>query len=312
MSMKPFEFIDLGASKAESLEFGKNRFGAKRGLGIDLDAERVAALNQAGYNAVVGDITRYRVPKKSVRFAKMSHILEHLPDLKGVEAAIKLAAEAATDFLVITGPFFDEDEYLKSEGFKLPWADYPVHTCYLTTGQLRKILANLKLDNYELYLRLPIRDSSHESILPLSAPPSTHYYDRKKQAKKRPVVFEKPIWRDFVCYVQLKPNVKDWAQMTNAYRQQVPYVIKHGQQEAVCPNDFMQKYADLAAADQTKADQLHDLKKRAKTATEELANARQQLAAIRGSKVWRASGYVRKARAAATRSKAAIKNISGK
>ncbi len=90
-------------------------------------------MSEAGYDCAQGDATNLDFPPDSVRFAVMSHFLEHLPDLSMVKDAIKSAARVASDFLFIRGPYFDSDEYLRSFGLKFTWSDWHGHTCHLTT-----------------------------------------------------------------------------------------------------------------------------------------------------------------------------------
>lgn len=227
MNIKDYDFLDFGASKGGSIDFAKARLGGKRGLGIDINPERVKKMQKAGYDAMVGDFVDLTLPPKCVRFVLMSHILEHVPDLKIVERTIDTARTAATDYLVITGPYFDEDKYLESLGFKFHWSDYRGHTCHLTTSQLMKILKKLELDDYELYLRGPIADSSNRHILPLSTPVDSLHYDPKVHPPKPTVKFGRPIWTDFVCYIRLR-DIPNWHELTRGYKEATLYVKKQG------------------------------------------------------------------------------------
>src|SRR5690606_17793598 len=90
-----YDFLDLGCSRGRSLEYGALRFEGGRGLGIDRNAEKVAAARARGVDAVVGDATDLGIDKQ-VRFALLMDFLEHLPDLEAVERTIASAAAAAT------------------------------------------------------------------------------------------------------------------------------------------------------------------------------------------------------------------------
>lgn len=281
-----FDFLDFGASKAESIEFGKKHFDAKRGLGIDLDPERVKAMNQAGYDCMVGDLTNLNLPENCVKFVKMSHILEHMPNLDGVYKAVDSAKHAATDFLVITGPYFDQDKYLTSQGFKLHWSDYPEHTCHLTIEQLAKVLKDLKLDNYELYVRYPITNSDHEHIHPLTSPSGSHRYDAKLHPPKKQKLFDRLIWTDFVCYVRQKPKIKNWQKITQAYRHPIPFIEVNSGKRYDWPTEVITKFIELTYLNQELESQIHDLKQIDKKRQEKINQLTKQLKDIESSKAW--------------------------
>lgn len=217
-----FDFLDFGASTGGSIEFAKKRLFGKRGLGVDLDPKRVAIMKKAGYDCIVGDLCDLEAPPKSVKFVIMSHILEHLPDLKMVEQVVATAAKVAKDYLVITGPFFDEDRYLAKKGFKLHWSDYWDHPCHLTIPQLEDILKKLSLKDYEMHVRYPIICSTNDEVHPLESPSDTKQYSPKLYPPKKHKVFRKDVWTDFVCYVRLG-EVTNWSEVTKAYKNTHPY-----------------------------------------------------------------------------------------
>jgi hypothetical protein len=283
---KGFDFLDFGASKVESLEYGKNHLFGKKGLGIDLDIERVKLMNRAGYDCVVADLTNLKLPAKSVKFVKMAHILEHMPDLKAVEKAVALAKHAATDFFVITGPFFDEDEYLKSKGFKLHWSDYLDHPCHLKVSELVEILSKLKLNNYEIYLRYPILNSSNPHVHTLASPPQSHQYDASIHSPKKHVKFYRLIWTDFVCYVQLR-ETKNWDAITKAFRDQIPYIEQKGKKQYVWSESAIKKFIEVDADNQKKDKRIVDLRAQRDYSVEKVSVLQHELSNIKKSKSWR-------------------------
>ncbi len=281
-----FDFLDFGAYSGDSLEYGEVHFFGERGLGIDLDPKRVAIMKKAGYDCVVGDLTKIIIPKKCVRFVKMAHILEHMPDYKAIERVVGLAEKSATNFLVITGPYFDEDKYLASKGFKLHWSDYPDHPYHLMVSELVHILNKLKLDNYEIYLRFPILNSSNQHIHPLNSPSHSHLYNPKIHPPKRHVSFNKDIWTDFVCYVQLK-ETKNWDQITKAYKNQIPYMEVKDGVKYIWPRRAVKKYVAMDAENQAMGEKVRGLQARTST-------LQQQLLAIKNSKSWRTARFLQK------------------
>jgi hypothetical protein len=281
-----FDFLDFGASKAASLEYGKKHFSGKRGLGVDLNPERVKAMNKLGYDSMVGDLTDLKIPKDCVRFVKMAHILEHMPSLTGVEKAIAAAKKAATDFLVITGPFFDEDDYLKSKGLKPYWSGYKEHTCHLKVLQLIHILNQQKLDNYEIYVRYPMFDSSAEQIHPLNSPAGVHQYDPKAHPPKQKIKFDRIIWTDFVCYVRLRPQ-KDWKEITKGYSNQIPYMERVEGKELFWPPFILNKFIEIDAQSQQLANSASALRTQKAQLSERVNRLEKELTSIKSSKSWK-------------------------
>jgi hypothetical protein len=85
-----FDFLDFGASTGSSIEFARERLGGRRGLGVDLDPNKVETMRRCGYDCIQADVTGLDLPAKAVKFVLMSHFLEHLPDLECARKAIRL------------------------------------------------------------------------------------------------------------------------------------------------------------------------------------------------------------------------------
>lgn len=62
-----------------------------------------------GYECVRVDATQLPFREESIRFVTTSHVLEHLPPLKAVEAAIRAGTSAGRGFPFVLGPYFDAD-----------------------------------------------------------------------------------------------------------------------------------------------------------------------------------------------------------
>jgi SAM-dependent methyltransferase len=71
LSGASFDFIDLGCSRGGSVKHCVRRFGAERGLGVDLDEGKVQDARAAGVEAVRADATALQ---DEVRF-----VSEHVP-----------------------------------------------------------------------------------------------------------------------------------------------------------------------------------------------------------------------------------------
>ena len=77
IDISQYDFLDFGCSTGGSMRFGQQRLGGKRGLGIDIDEQKVAATRMAGYDAECVDLTDPKRFSGKVRFTILSHFLEH-------------------------------------------------------------------------------------------------------------------------------------------------------------------------------------------------------------------------------------------
>ncbi len=216
MDLTNYDFIDFGSSKGGCIDFAKAHLGGKNGLGIDKDPRKVERLRELGYDCIEADITELNLPRECVRFVTMSHFLEHLPNLDAVYRTLKSAADAASDFLFIQGPYFDADEYLATHGLKFYWSDWHGHPCRLTSTQLASILDSLMLREYVVMARQPILDSDHSCIHPVSSPRNQHHYIPGTHPRKPFRTFERPLYKEMVCLVRLQP-LSDWSVLVQAH-----------------------------------------------------------------------------------------------
>lgn len=221
LGSEPYDFIDFGASKGGCIDFARQRLGGRRGLGIDLTAEKVALMRAHGYECIRADVTRLPFREKSLRFVTMSHILEHLPSLDSVQAAIRSAAHAARDFLFIQGPYFDADDFLQRYGLRFFWSYWRGHTCHVKSWELTAILHRLALTDYVLFTRQPVLDSNHSSIHPTTSPINQFEYDPAIHPPKPMVRFSPPLYREIVCYVRLR-EFGSWPAVVQARKGCVP------------------------------------------------------------------------------------------
>jgi hypothetical protein len=209
-----FDFVDLGCSKGGSMKHCVKRFDAGRGLGLDNDPRKVAEAGELGFDAVVADITALEA-EDAVRFASMMDLLEHLPDLEVVEGAIAAAAKAATDFLYIFHPSFEEEDYLTELGLRQYWWHWCGHTCHPTVADYCCILDRLGLNQYMIRYIGPVESSEHESVLPATAPIDQHAYDEAVHGTKPRLTFGRPLWRAQEIFVALRAfPPDDWSRLT--------------------------------------------------------------------------------------------------
>ena len=215
MDIADYDFIDFGASKGGCIDFAKARLGGKNGLGIDKDPTKIEQMRRLGYDCINADITELNLPCESVRFVTMSHFLEHLPNLDAVRRALKSAAEVASDFLFIQGPYFDADEYLAARELKFYWSDWHGHSCHLTSTQLASILDRLMLREYVIMARRPVVDSDDTCIHPLESPRNQHHYMPGTHPHKPFLTFDRRLYREMVCLVRLRP-LREWSALIQA------------------------------------------------------------------------------------------------
>lgn len=218
INLNDYDFIDFGASKGGSIEFAKAALGGRKGLGIDLDPKKVSTMKSLGIDAIQGDFTNLDLPKKSVKFVIMSHVLEHLPDLETVEKTLESAINLSTEFVFIQGPVFDSDKYLKSFGLKFYWSDWHGHTCHLTTYQLAEILSQWNVF-YNIYVREKVVDSNNSALIPINSLSDQFRYDPKIHQAKTFANFPKPLYKEFVCIIKLNPNMANWDSIVKAKKE---------------------------------------------------------------------------------------------
>jgi hypothetical protein len=200
-----YDFLDFGTGYGGCYDFAREKLGGRIGLGFEFLRHRVVALKKEGYNCHLADITKISFPKKSVRFITISHVLEHLPNLKEVEKVINTAINTATEFVFIEGPSFDFDDVLKQHGLKFYWVGWTNHPSNVTTGLIKQTAKHNKIHRYDLLTENPsISDSASVDIVPLKAKAGSKY-DPVAYGPKPMVVFDKPIFRSFVCFLWLKP-----------------------------------------------------------------------------------------------------------
>lgn len=205
-----YDFIDLGSSKGGSIAFCTKRFGAKRGLGIDLDPEKVGLTRASGVDAVQADAANLQLSKR-VRFVSMLDFLEHLPSLDVVEAILAQAAEAATDFLFIRHPSFEGEGLIELLGVRQYWWHWSGHTCHIRISDYCEMFERLGLAQYCIRFHERVENTDHPTLIPLSAPVNSHAYDPEHHDEKPATPLPFPIWRMQSIFVALTPfDADEW------------------------------------------------------------------------------------------------------
>jgi hypothetical protein len=206
LSTRRYAFIDAGCGEGESTSHLLRRFGRAPGLGLDYHRESVDAASANGFDARHCNLlhTDLVLPEGCVEYAAAMDVLEHLPaERDAVTVLVKLAA-AARDFVLIRHPSFEDVEYLAQFGLRLNWTDWNAHTNRMKLDDFLRIFATLGWRDYSILPHMIYTDSSHASVLPLTAPPDTVKYDASRHGPKPVVEFDRPVYGKFDIFVRLR------------------------------------------------------------------------------------------------------------
>jgi SAM-dependent methyltransferase len=209
-----YDFIDLGCSTGGSIKHCVARFGAKRGLGVDLDPNKVRDTKEAGFDAIQADARELSIDRQ-VSFVSMLDFCEHLPDLLTVEEIIAAAAKSARDFIYIKHPSFEGKQLVESQGLRQYWWDWHGHTCHIRIADYCSIFDRLGLSSYMIRYLGRVMDSTHPCVIPTSMPMDQSETDAEAVTDVPRKDFAPPIWRRQDIFVALRPFEKDdWHSIT--------------------------------------------------------------------------------------------------
>ena len=207
--MEYFDFVNLGAKNGGMEEYCRKTFGSQRGLHFEINDECIETMESKNISCIQADITNLTLPTKSVDFVISTHTIEHLPSLELVKKVIELSINTAKDFVYLTWPWFDTDDYLKDLGL-IPFpSTWDIHTCHVTISDLKNILKELSLEG--LFMAWPrIFSSEDDWILPIDYPKDMgglHNY--KPEYGIKPIVnFTHPVYHESVCFIVLRDSQK--------------------------------------------------------------------------------------------------------
>ncbi|MCP5150348.1 MAG: methyltransferase domain-containing protein [Ectothiorhodospiraceae bacterium] len=205
IDLDDYDFLDLGASHGDSLTWARRALSVARGLGVDSSPAKVAAALAAGHDCVRADATALDAPDGSVDHVVMSHFLEHLPDATAVERALRGAVRLARRSVVVRGPWFEADTWLRTRGLKLYWSDWTGHRCHVDRTLLACVLDAVDCHDYALFARGRVDDASSPVVLPIDAPPDQHDYVAS-HGPKPDVRFAGNVYREIWAVVRIVPG----------------------------------------------------------------------------------------------------------
>jgi hypothetical protein len=199
------DFIDFGSGIGGSLQSAEKRTGG-RGVGVEMRAAKVEVARREGRNVVLGDI--FDLPTDiSVRYVTIDNVLEHLPTMDLVKAALESATRIAEEFVYVRHPSFEDEPYLNTLGLKQFWTDWRDHPSHISLADFMRIARQLGATSWSMH---PVRaavDSSDATILPIGAPPDQHDYDAERHGDKPDVVFARPVYYAWDIIIQMTPDV---------------------------------------------------------------------------------------------------------
>lgn len=211
LDISKYDFIDFGSGFGGCINFAKKKLGGKCALGFEKHVGRCTDLQKKGYKCINADITKIDLPKNSVRFVTISHVLEHLNNQHEVEVVLKKAIDTATDFVFVEGPSFDFDDYLDKLGLKFMWRDGHGHDTKVKVLDILAYAHKLNIAGYTVLIEYPlITNSASKDIHPLGSPPSVHGYNPKKHPPKKSIQFDTPIYRSFIIFLWLNKRVNPY------------------------------------------------------------------------------------------------------
>lgn len=103
-AMGVYDYLDFGCSEGGSLSFARDVLGGRRGLGLDIDPQKVAKARSAGFEALQMDVTALQAYPNCTSFVTMTHFLEHLPGYHLAKKCVLSGITAARDFVVFRQP----------------------------------------------------------------------------------------------------------------------------------------------------------------------------------------------------------------
>jgi hypothetical protein len=167
----------------------------------------LAIARAAGFDAI--DIDILALPaSKIVRFTIMRHFLEHLHDPALAYRILRRACQVSREFVCVVQPYFDADGLLAQNGLKLYWSHWTGHPNHMTTLDFHRCLSKLRdrglARHYSIHGRGQIVSSEDECVLPISSPPNQHTYNPRLHAKKTPLRFEFPVFKEIVAIIGIE------------------------------------------------------------------------------------------------------------
>lgn len=174
-----FDYADFGCSSGGCMDFVRSIFPDLRGVGIDIDPDKLLLANERGHSTRQLDILTLQ-KQRQFGFVTMTHFLEHLTSTAEMRDIIVRAIQVARGFALIRQPFFDSDGELFKLGLKTYWSDWTGHKNHATSLDFYRIctllLERKVITSFAILHRGRIASSLHPAIIPLNAPRDSSRY----------------------------------------------------------------------------------------------------------------------------------------
>ena len=203
-----YDHLDLGSSTGNALIFGRDHLGLKRGIGLDIDPEKVRKATAAGHESAVLDVTMLGDYPNSVSAVTLFHFLEHLPSFGMARKCVQAAIVAAQDYVFIRQPWFDADTSLMRLGLKAYWSDWCGHLYHITAYEMLKMIDPVGgILDYRIYGRKRILSAADPALLPLMTPGNRHEYDANQDGAKPDIIIDFDAFYESAAIVRISDKV---------------------------------------------------------------------------------------------------------
>ncbi len=202
-----FDYLDFGTHKGSGLVWGAH-MGGRRGLGVELNEEKVLHLLKSGFYVLSEDIFKIQVGDKPlVDFAVCRHVLEHLPNIHVVALVIEQLRKIVRNYIYIEQPDFSHERYLAGLGLKLQGSYLKGHDCPMQTRELIEIIWDAGFDNFVIGGIRRALGSESQYVHRADIAPRTVGKWREGDLPKPSVTFDRPVFRDIIAILGKEPDV---------------------------------------------------------------------------------------------------------
>ncbi|MDB5582853.1 MAG: hypothetical protein JWR80_8029 [Bradyrhizobium sp.] len=201
-----YDCIDIGGD-VNSLSWARAYLGAKRPLGINIEPVRLERMRDAGDDCM--DLNAFDIPLDiKPDWVIMSHFLEHLNSRDEVIEMVLRASNWAQKGVIINGPYFEDDDYIRSYGFKFAWGDWIDHDSRYSISTFYSALAE-RFDEGDLSISVgfPALSSAADNIFPLAEAPNKNSYETDHTVEKPVVAFKRPAFQEFAVIISKNVDV---------------------------------------------------------------------------------------------------------
>jgi hypothetical protein len=202
-----FDFLDFGTHKGGGLQVGRT-LGGRLGLGIELVDRKVIDALKAGLYVLSEDAFLLPPLRNAVKFAVLSHVLEHLPDEATAYLVLKKIASCCSDFVFIQQPDFSEEAMLWRKGLQFAHTNMKGHLWRPNTRRLIEMLWSLGFGRFLVGGQNRVRSSSNAWLHRADVQSSTLWKHKPEKDPLKPdVSFDPPLYRNVAIAIAKSSNV---------------------------------------------------------------------------------------------------------